>query len=286
MGRFTLDVSDATFEKEVLERSKTTPVVVDFWAPWCGPCKTLGPLLEKLAEERNGAFVLAKINVDENPGVARAAGVQSIPLVLGVRDGQVLSEFVGAQPLSAVQQFLDRLLPDEADRLAAEGEEFVASGDLVGAELRFRDALGKRAAHPSASLGLARLVAAAGRADEAVTLLEAARAIAEGTVAQEIDAELARLHVSDAGDADETALRERLAADPSDLQARLDLGRLLAARRRYEEALEELLAVVKRNPKFDDEGARKAMVDVFTVLGRENPLVGRYQRELSSALFR
>jgi putative thioredoxin len=281
-----VDVTDQTFEKEVLERSKAVPVVVDFWAPWCEPCRTLGPILESLARERAGDFVLAKVNVDENPGVARAAGVQSIPLVLGVRDGQVVSEFVGAQPLGAIQQFLARLLPGAEERIATKGEELLAEGDLAGAEAAFRKALDERPGHARASLGLGRILGTDGRVEEAVQVLEAADG-AGPPHGPEIAKLLAELRTGAADvSTDEPPLRERIARNPGDLEARLELGKLLVAGRRYEEGLEQLLDVVKRDRTFQDDAARLAMIDVFTLLGRDHPVASRFQRELSGVLFR
>jgi putative thioredoxin len=162
-----VDVGDRDFEREVVERSRDLPVVVDLWAPWCGPCRALGPVLERLATEQAGAFVLAKVNVDEAPAVAQRLRVQSIPAVKAFRDGAVVAEFVGAQPERAVRDFLASILPSEADRLAREGERKSAAGDAPGAEAAFDAALAADARHPRALLGLARIYAASGQEPKA-----------------------------------------------------------------------------------------------------------------------
>src|SRR3989442_14615838 len=140
-ARPIIDVGDRDFECEVLERSKQVPVVVDFWAPWCGPCRTLGPVLERLAAEHAGAFVLAKVNVDEARAVAEAFRIQSIPAVKAYRDGALVAEFVGAQPESAIRQFLTAVSPTEPDRLAQTGERKAFTGDDAGAKTAFEAAL-------------------------------------------------------------------------------------------------------------------------------------------------
>jgi putative thioredoxin len=278
-----VDVGDADFERAVLDRSKDVPVVVDFWAPWCAPCRALGPVLERLATEHAGAFVLAKVNVDEAQAVAQAFRVQSIPAVKGFRDGALVAEFVGAQPEHAIRQFLAALLPTEADRLAREGESQLAAGDAARAEVAFREALVHEPRHPRALLGSARLHADRGDVREALALLE--RVSPSASVAREAERLAAELRTRVDGTGDESALRARIAADPNDLDARLALGRVFAARGRHEEALAELLEVVRRDPRHADEAARKAMLDVFQVLG-EGPVVDRYRGELAKALFR
>jgi putative thioredoxin len=278
------DVRDAEFDREVLARSAERPVVVDFWAPWCGPCRSLGPLLERLAAEHAGAFVLAKVNVDEEPRLAQGFAVRAIPTVLGFRDGKVVAEFTGAQPEAAVRRFLASLLPSEADRTVEEAEALAARGESARAQQRFRDALALEGHHPRALLGLARVLAELGGEAEALELLE--RVV--GSAAEEAQAErlAAELRTRLGGGEDEAALRARIAADPADLAARLALGRALAGSRRWEEAFAELLEVVRRDPGFEDEAARKAILDVFALLGPEHPLVARTRSELARLLFR
>jgi len=279
-----VDVGDEDFEREVLERSRAVPVVVDFWAPWCGPCRTLGPVLERLATEHAGAFVLAKVNVDEAPAVASAFRIQSIPAVKAFRDGALAGEFVGAQPEAAVRQFLAPLLPTEADGLASTGEARAAAGDRPGAETAFKEALALDSRNAAALLGLARLYVTDGKATEALPLLE--RIPPGAAVARDAERLAAEIRMGVDAVGDEAALRHRVAANLEDLDARLQLGRVLAARRKYDDALAEMLEVVRRDAKHADGAARKAMLDVFEVLGPRDPLTERYRSALAQALFR
>jgi putative thioredoxin len=285
MSDWIRDVGDADFEREVLERSDELPVVVDFWAPWCGPCRTLGPLLERIADEHAGAFVLAKVNVDEAPGLAQAFQVRSIPAVKAIRERALAGGFEGAQPESVVRRFVESILPGEADLAAAEGEARAAAGDPAGAEAAWERALREDPRQPRALLGLARLRADAGDAEAALALLER---IGPGTRYTEEADRLAAILRTAAGaqGADEGELRRRVEAAPDDLAARLALGRLLAARGRHEDALEALLEVVRRDPAFEDGAARLAMLDVFTALGPEHPLTHEYRSALARTLFR
>ncbi len=278
-----IDVGDADFGREVIDRSTTTPVLVDFWAPWCGPCRTLGPLLERLADEHAGAFVLARVDVDAAPETAARYGVRSIPMLLGFRDGAAVSELVGAQPEPVLRRLIEALLPSEADRLAAEAEERAAAGDPAGARESLEKALAADPRHARALLALARLEADAGASERALALLEQ---VGPGTpVSDQAETLAARLRLG-SGDEDAATLRARLEADPEDPDLLLDLGRALAGAGRHEEALEHLLAAVRVDPEHREAAARRAMLDLFQLLGPEHPLTGRFRSELARALYR
>jgi putative thioredoxin len=283
-AEWTIDVGDADFEHEVLEHSQETPVVVDFWAPWCAPCGVLGPILERLATEHRGAFRLAKLNVDVAPETAQRFEIRSIPAVLGFREGKPVAEFLGAQPESVVRQFLEALLPTEADRLVREGRSLALAEDPMGAEARFREALEREAFHPGAALGLAKLLAARGESQEALDLLESSAPA--GSLAEEAERLAAELRTRAGASQDLAALRRRTSELPDDLSARLELGRALAAQKSYAEALSELLEVVDRDPDFQEEAARKAMLDIFALLGPEDPLTLEFRGRLAKTLFR
>ena len=280
-----MDVSAATFEADVIEASFERPVVVDFWAPWCGPCRMLGPLLERLAGEAGGAWVLAKVNVDQAPAVAARYGVQGIPAVKGFRDGRVVAEFVGAQPEPAVRRFLERLAPSTADSDAGEGQRRADLGDLAGAEAAFRRALAAQPDHPRALLGLGRVLAESGRVAEAEEALEALPP--RTAEAREAASLLAQLRLaSGAEDLPTPDEAERtLETDPRDPEANLALGRFLAAQGDYAAALRHLLTAVERDKTFRDGAARTAMLAIFDVLGPDHPLTLEYRRKLASALY-
>lgn len=282
-----VDVAEADFEREVLTRSTEVPVVIDFWAPWCGPCRTLGPLLERLAEEHAGAFVLAKVDVDQAPQIAGHFDVRSIPTVVGLRDGSVCAEFVGAQPEAAVRAFLERVLPSEADQRVAEAADLAEAGDTAAATAKLRAALDADARHGRALVALARLLASAadGPCPEALDLLDHVLPHdAAFEDAEHFAAEL-RLRSGAADAADPDALRAAVDAAPDDLATRIAWGRALASAGRHEEALEVLLEAVRRDPAFDDEAARKAMLDLFEFLGPEHDATQRYRGLLARALF-
>ena len=282
-GSIAIDVTDATFQQTVLEESRRRPVVVDFWAPWCGPCKVLGPIIERVAAEHDGQVVLAKLNTDENPRTAMAFKIQGIPAVKAFRDGRVVAEFTGALPEPQVRRFFEQLLPSAADRLAAEGARIAASGDLATAESKFRDALAHDSNHPEAILGLARILL--GR-DDANSKEEAERLLSR--VPNDRRAKVLRHTLfleSFAAKNDPAELERDAKANPTDPRARYRHGVMLAAQGRYEDALDELLESVRLDRRFADEAARKAVLAVFDILGMQSPVTREYQRRLSQILF-
>jgi len=280
MSDHAVDVGLADFTHHVLEESKHRPVVVDFWAPWCGPCKSLKPILEKLAAEYGGKFLLAKINSDDNQELAARYGVRGIPSVKAFIDGEQVDEFSGALPEGEVRAFLDRLIPGPAEELRGQAAELRLAGDLSGALQMLADASRIDPAHIGVRLDAAEIMLDLNEADEAQRLL--------GSVPDDADPRVpqlkARLQFMGAAGEDQAALAARVAANENDLEARLALANLLVAAGQYEAGMDQLLEIVRRDRGFKEDIGRKTLLSVFSLLDGDER-VSRYRRLLASALY-
>lgn len=275
------DVTAATFQKDVVERSKTTPVLLDFWATWCGPCKTLSPTLEKVVRDARGQVALAKCDIDANPDLADMFGIQSVPTVVLLVGGKIVDGFVGAQGEAKIKAMLAKHAGAAQVDPVQEALAMEKAGDPQGAIAGLRAALRADPGGQLARAHLARLLLASGLTDEG-------RQVFEGLAPDARDSEPARAAHSlielAKSRVDVAPLRAAVAAKPEDVSARLALGRALIADGQAEAGLEELLAAARKDLRFEGGEPRKALLAAFEALGEANPLVTRYRRELSLLL--
>jgi len=276
------------FLRDVIEASREVPVLVDFWAPWCGPCRQLTPILEKAVRAAKGAVRLVKLNIDEHPQIPGQMGVQSIPAVFAFQDGRPVDGFMGALPESRVNAFIARLIGDSAGDTAADleaAEEALAAGDLNAAAQLFGEVLQKDRENAQALAGLAKCYIKTGdlaRAEQTLGLIPPAKADSAPVAGARAALELAR-KAPTAGDSDE--LRAKLAADPKDAQARFDLALALNAKGNRKGALDELLTLVAKNRSWNDDAARKQLLQLFDAWGPSDPSTVTGRQRLSSLLF-
>ncbi len=281
----SLDVSQADFEQQVVAASFKHPVVIDFWAPWCAPCKSLKPILEKLAAEYGGKFVLAKVNSDENPQIAARYGVRGIPAVKAVVDGEVVNEFTGALPESAVREWLDKIIPTPAEELRREAQGKAQAGDLDKALELLGEASVLDEKNEWVRVDAAEILLVKGEVDEAQRLLDTLKdhdVLKDARVLQ-LMAQV-RLSVMKEEGASEAQLSAAIAANENDLDARLKLANVLIASNRVAEGMDQLLEIVRRDRKFKDDIGRRTLLDVFNLLGGQGELVSSYRRKLASLL--
>ena len=288
-GDVVCDTTTQTFRKEVLEESRRQPVLVDFWAPWCGPCKQLTPILEKVARAAKGAVKLAKMNIDEHPAIAGQLGIQSIPAVIAFVNGQPVDGFMGALPENQILAFLERLtkqeIGGEKKELLKAADDALAAGNANLAAQIYSEVLANEPEDVHAIAGLARTLVEAGNLDEAKRVLQQAPEAKQGDSA--IAAARAAIEVAEqaAHLGPVAELEQRVAANPLDYQARFDLATALNASNRRQEALDNLLEIVRRDRKWNDDGARKQLVQFFEAWGPTDEYTVEGRRRLSSILF-
>ncbi|NTE88890.1 thioredoxin [Agrobacterium rubi] len=291
-GGYIKDTTTAAFSKDVMEESRRQPVLVDFWAPWCGPCKQLTPVLEKVVNEAGGRVKLVKLNIDDHPSIPGQLGIQSIPAIVAFQDGRPVDGFMGAVPESQIKEFIDKIAGPagndpqaEIDAALAEAKQLFADGDHQGAAQLFGFVMQVDPDNAQAVAGIAECMIAVGDYPRASDLLGALSEELRADAA--VQAALKKLAQYEEAKAlgDPTALERELAANPDNHEARMKLAKILNAQGRRDEAAEQLLTVMRKDRTFEDDGARKQLVEFFESWGFKDPASVTGRRKLSSILF-
>jgi putative thioredoxin len=279
----SVDVTTANFASEVVQASRNTPILVDFWAPWCGPCKTLMPVLSKLADEFQGAFKLAKVNIDQQQQLAQQFGVRSVPTVKVVKDGQIVDEFTGAIPEPQIRALLAKHIQRESDTLMQHAYANYQAGDK-GAKQTMIEIANAEPGNLKLRLLLVDVLIKEKQYDDAKAILLALPAAAQQQ--PEVAGLLSRLELIDAAKnlPDMASLLTRVESNPNDHQARQQLSTLYITQANYEAAMEQLLEIMRRDRKFDDDAGRKGLLKVFDMLG-SGELVTRYRQQMARLLY-
>ncbi len=274
------------FEELVLRKDSQAPVVVDFWAPWCQPCRMLTPILEKLADEYGGRFHLVKINTDEQQALAGQFGIRSLPTVAIFRGGEIVDEFMGAQPESAVRRFLEPHVPRLSDEARERAASLRSDGDAEGAMRLLRETAQEDPDNPRLSFDLARLLIDEDRLDEAEEVLHSLPYVQrEDEPAKSLLTEVQfRKKATESGAVDIATLEQRIAQTPGDLAARNHLAAQLVVAHDFDAALEQYLEIMKRDRRFEDDAGRKGLLDIFELLEDDDPRLTTYRRRMAALL--
>ena len=288
-----IEVITENFMSDVIERSKETPVIVDFWAPWCEPCKQLTPVIEKIVKEKNGNVILAKMNIDESPEVAQQLKIQSIPAVMAFNDGQPVDGFIGVQPEKNITEFINKISSLKNSSSIEEniiaGKKYIDDGDIETAALVFSEILKIEPENISAKSMLARCLLRSDQIDEAEDIINNLPPNSENnqdfvSVRSEVEV-FKNAKNNPISNEQEDGLRRDIDKNPKNHQIRLDLAKLLLAKGENENAINELLKIIEFDPKWNDGEARKQLIEIFNILGNEDILVIEGRKKLSSMLF-
>ena len=288
-----IDVITDNFMTDVIEQSKETPVIVDFWAPWCEPCKQLTPIIERIIKEKNGKVILAKMNIDESPEVAQQLKIQSIPAVMAFNDGQPIDGYIGVQSEKNIIEFVNKISSLKNSSTIEEnifaGKKYMNEGDIETATLVFSEILKIEPDNISAKSLLARCLIKNDQLNDAEKIIDSLPVGAESN--QDYISVRSELEIfknaknNPISDNEEQELRNNIDKQPENYQLRLDLSKILMAKGENEEAINQLLRIIEVNPKWNDGEARKQLIEIFNILGNENILVTEGRKKLSSMLF-